>query len=82
MPFDIQQFSMNPAGPANVNVPTHEITGQILDLSQTPPTVVADFTGANAIQFPSVLGTLSQEQQAEIMELVGQRILQMRGGVE
>lgn len=62
---DLQAFSVVQNGAMNINqCPRYVITGQY---EQSNPTtgmieIIADFTGANALDFPNVLKTLTLEQ--------------------
>lgn len=75
---DLQEFGAAPRGSANVNVPTYGIFGKLTDSSTGA--VLSDFTGDNEIKFPAVLSTITTEQYQEIIDLVAQRIIQIRGG--
>lgn len=59
---DLVGFSITRLSNASLSVPRWSIAGQIVD-SQTQLTVIQDFTGANAITFPNVLGNLTNAQQ-------------------
>ena len=76
---DLQDSSVSRQGAANINVPTHQITGRLTD-SSTGATL-ADFTGTNAITWPGVLATLTSEQQDEIAQNVANQLLFWKAGL-
>lgn len=76
--MDIQAFSITPLGPANVNMPRATIAGRIEEPSGT---VVADFTGANALTWPGVVNQLTAEQRSALIDLIAQTLLLMRAGL-
>ena len=43
---------------------------------------IADFTGANAIQYPAVLATMSADQRATLMDQIAQTIVLIRAGLQ
>lgn len=77
---DLQQFSITPTGATNVNVPGADIACQIVD-STTQSVILADFTGANTLHFPSVLATLTGAQRAELISLLAEKIVFMKAGL-
>lgn len=74
---DFQNFQIQRAAPAQVNVPTHTIEVSV----QEGQTVLADFTGENAIRFPSVLATLTPEQQDEVVADLAPKLIQWKAGL-
>lgn len=74
---DLQNFSVTAASAVNVNVPRFTISCQVVQGA----TVLADFTGANAIQFPSVLSTLSAAQRRELVDLIANTIVYQKAGL-
>ena len=76
---DLQNFSITPQVSININVPSYVIAGRITD-SQTG-TVLADFTGLNAIQFPSVLGTLTAQQRRDLLDLFVTQLIFAKAGL-
>ena len=70
---DLQNFTVTAIGSASVNVPRFTISGQITD-SRTGA-VLRDFTGANAITFPNVLGTLTAAQRLKVLDLLAEALL-------
>ena len=75
---DLTDFSITPQGSSSVTVPRATIAGKLVD-SQTG-ILLADFTGANAIQFPSVLATLSVAQRKDIIDLIATLIINQKAG--
>ncbi len=65
---DYQQFSVTRIAPAAMTVPRWQIELKVTN-SQTGA-VIRDFTGANAIIFPNVLGTYTNAQQDRLVELI------------
>lgn len=77
---DLQNFSVTPGTAANVNIQRFTIECQITD--SNTGAVLHDFTGANAIQWPSVMGTLTAAQRRSILQDIVNRIIYMRAGLE
>lgn len=75
--MDIQNFSITAQSAVNVNVPRATITATVFD----GPTVIADFTGANSLQFPAVLATLTAQQRRDLIDLIANTLIQMKAGV-
>lgn len=73
---DLQEFGVVRGTPGNRNTPTHIISGKVVE----GQTVLADFTGENAIVFPDVLALLTQAQQDELVGMVANTIIDMRRG--
>lgn len=73
---DLQQFSVSRGSPGNLNTPRHVIAGRL----QEGSTVIADFTGENALRWPDILATLTPEQQDEIVGDVATKLINMRAG--
>ncbi len=63
---DLIQFSITRLANASLSVPRWQVAGKIVD-SQTQQTVLADFTGASAVIFPTILGQLAAARQDEIV---------------
>ena len=70
---DLQKFTVTAIGSANISVPRFTISGQITN-SRTGA-VLRDFTGANAITFPNVLGTLTAAQQIKVIDILAEALL-------
>ena len=70
---DLANFSVTRTTPLTINnAPRWIISGQITN-SKTGA-VIRDFTGANAVTFPQILGNFSQAKQDE---LVNQWVLEL-----
>jgi hypothetical protein len=74
---DLVQFSITRLANASVSIPRWTVAGRIVD-SKTQQTVLQDFTGANAVTFPNVLGNLTAAQQDDFVQHVVLEILQKR----
>jgi len=74
---DLQEYSVLVDAAANVNVPTHTISARVIEGQD----VLADFTGDNAIHWPSVLSTLTVEQQQQIAQNNANTIIFMKAGI-
>jgi len=77
---DLIEFSVVRSGTASLTVPVWTIAGKIVD-SKTQQTVIADFTGANTVKFPQVLGQLTNAQQDRLVEMIVRQILEFKFGV-
>lgn len=77
---DLRGFSMTRNGAVTVSVPRFVISGQIVD--STTGELIADFSGANAITFPQVLGQLTNPQVAEVVEMIVSRLVSRRLGID
>lgn len=74
---DLIQYSVARIANATMNVPRWQIEGKIVD-SYTQQTVEHDFTGGNAIVFPTVLGNLTAAQQDQWVSEVVQELIHRR----
>lgn len=77
---DLVQFSITRLANASLSVPRWSVAGKIVD-SKTQQQTLADFTGANAIIFPTVLGNLTTAQQDDWVAQVIGDLLHKRFGV-
>lgn len=78
---DLLNFSIVRNGTVSLpNAPTWLISGKIVD-STNQVTVLRDFTGANSVSFPQVLGSLTAAQQDDFVQRVVQDILSKRFGL-
>lgn len=80
---DLRNFSIVRAGTVSLpNAPTWTISGQVVDVNyadQSKATVLADFTGANAVKFPQVLGQLTAAQQDDLVQMIVMYLLRAKG---
>ena len=77
---DILQFQITPLASASVNVPRAQIEGKVVD-STNQQTVIADFTGANALVFPAVIATLTAQQRLDLAQLIAGWLLRTKAGL-
>lgn len=75
---DLKNFSVTALSNATISVPRAQLSGQVVSSDPTQ-TVIADFTGANAVVFPNVLGSLSVSDRLELVELIATWLLKKRG---
>jgi hypothetical protein len=68
----LQQLGATTLGAASVNVPRFTISAQVFDDNGT---LVADFTGANAINFPADLGKLTAAQRGTFLRQIGTHLV-------
>ena len=76
---DLQNFAITILGAANVNIPRAQISARLVD-SQTG-VLLSDFTGANALNWPGVLTTLTVAQRRYLIDQLANTILLMRAGL-
>ena len=74
---DLQNFSITANSAVNVTVPRFTIAATIFD----GPTVIADYTNGNELQFPAVLATLSVAQRRTLIDLLANTLIQMKAGI-
>lgn len=77
---DFQNVVVTSQAAANVNVPRYSVSVQVTD--STTGALLADFTGANAIQWPGVLATLTAEQRRAILEMVLTYVVRVKAGLQ
>ena len=77
---DLLGFKITVLGAASVSVPRHQIEAKIVD-SVTQKTVLADFTGANALVFPAVLATLTASDRAEFAQMIATWLIMRKAGL-
>lgn len=77
---DLRNFSVTRSGTARIPVPVWTISGQVVEVDRGPSSVVLrDFSGANAVTFPQVLGQLTDAQQDRLVEMIVMFLLEARG---
>lgn len=74
---DLQSFSIVRAGNKSLTVPTWTVSFTVND--STTGAVISDRTGANAVDFPQVLGQMTAAQQDEFVAEVVMTLLRKRG---
>lgn len=76
----LQEYLITDTGRKNVpgSVPTFSIAGRVYDDAGT---LVADFTGANAISFPAVLVTLTDAEMRILEEMVATWLILTKAGM-
>lgn len=77
---DLVQFSVTRLSNATMSVPRWSVAGKVVD-SETQKTVIRDFTGANAVIFPNVLGQLVAAQQDDWVQRVVLELVYDRFGI-
>lgn len=75
----LQSFSITPTQAVQVNNLNFTIACQVFDDNNN---LVADFTGANAIQYPACLATLTQQQQSDILQKIVNDIIFDKAGLQ
>lgn len=78
---DFLNFGITRGVPAQVNVPTHNIAVRVVDTEADPDAEIANYTGENALRWPSVLATLTAEQQDEIAADVANKLIGWKAGL-
>lgn len=76
---DINNFAVAPQAPATLNVDVYKIEGTLTD-SDTQA-LIADFTGENALTWPTCLNALSEETRAGIIGDLAPEILRLAAGL-
>lgn len=80
----LQDFAITRNGTQNINTfPRYTITGRFQDYDPVTGLLVdiANFTGANAIDFPSELKNRTPEERDFILTTIAQLLLQMKAGL-
>lgn len=77
---DIQNFLITPLTNANINVPRARIEATVND--SNTGTILADFTGVNALIWPGVVSTLSAEERRELVDIIAIWLIHKKAGVE
>ncbi len=76
----MQEYSLTLTGRQNVpgTVRSYTLTAKVYNDAGT---LVADFTGANAIAFPQVLATLTDAQNDELTNMVANWLILQKAGL-
>lgn len=77
---DLLNFAITPQSAANVNVPRATIEATVVD-SSNQNVVLADFTGANALNFPGVISTLAAADRLELAQMVANWLILKKAGL-
>ena len=78
---DFQQYSLTRNGTVSLPaVPQWKV--ELLITNSKTGAVIRDFTGANALSFPQILGQLTASQQDEFVAMSMAWLIQKRSGVE
>jgi hypothetical protein len=76
---DLSVYSVTEdAQPATITVPTYTIEAKLVDGATT----IADYTGSSALSFPGVLGALTEAQRSELLDMIGNTVVQMKAGLQ
>lgn len=78
---DIQNFSVTLGNPKAVVLPRWTIQAKVTE-SDFPFTVLHDFTGANAIEFPEVINTLSPYHREQMIHMLSIWLVRVKAGLE
>jgi hypothetical protein len=78
-----QQFSLTPIGKANLTqIPRVRIECRVEEVNEQGQWVtIADFTGASALEFPTILRTLTDQQNAYIIEQIAYTVVLMQANL-
>ncbi len=76
----LQEYVVTDTGRKNIpgSMPTFTIAGKVYDNAGT---LVADFTGANAISFPAVVATLTDAEIATLKQMVAMWLILTKAGL-
>ena len=77
---DLLQFKITALGNASVTVPRAQFEALVVD-SSDQSTVLADFTGANALIFPAVMATLTAAQRQEFAQMIAHWLVKTKAGI-
>lgn len=73
---DLQNFSIVKINNANINSPRYTIACTVNN--SNTGALIRDFTGANALTFPTVLGNLTEAERVEMIELIANWLIDKR----
>lgn len=76
----IQSFTITPTGRKNIpgSTPTFTISALVYDDAGS---LIGDFTGANVIDFPVVLATLTDAQVTVLSRIVAMWLVRTKAGI-
>lgn len=77
---DLMGFSVTKVGTVQATIPVVTISCTVVD-SADQSKVLADFTGANAISFPTVWKTLSADEKDEFADMVADWLIRTKAGL-
>jgi hypothetical protein len=72
-------YTVTPGSRGNVQMNRSTVSGKGVD-SNNQSIVIYDFTGANAIQWPAVIDTLTADQQQYIFDMVIRTVINFKAG--
>jgi len=75
---DLRNFTITSLSNATLSVPRVQLSGQVVS-SDAEARVLADFTGTNAVTFPTVLSSLAAADRRELVEMITMWLLAKRG---
>ncbi len=76
---DLLDFAVARAGTASLTVPVYDISCRIVD-SEDHSIVLRDFTGANRLRFPQVLGQIPAGRRDDFLLYIAQWLIDERMG--
>lgn len=79
MAYDIQNYTVTVGANQSVTVPRVTLSGTINN--STTGAQLFDFTGANAIVFPAILGTLTAQQRLDVLNLIANYLIATKLGL-
>ncbi len=77
---DLRDFSITPGSPKGLVLPRQIIQARVIS-DEFPFNTIADFTGENALEFPEVFSTLTQDQQNALIRSWATTIVLLKAGV-
>ncbi len=77
---DMLQFKITPLGAVSASIPRAQIEALVVD-SANQSSVIADFTGVNALIFPGVITTLSAADRLELAQMIAGWLVNKKAGV-
>jgi hypothetical protein len=76
---DFQEFGVTRENVAVISTQTHNIAGKLVDSSDGH--LIADFTGANSLDWPGCLSQLAPADQDEVVGNLAQELLLRKAGL-